>query len=523
MTSYKVCILCAGRGTRNTSIEGLHKSLLPISNKAVISKIIESYPKSVPVVVAVGYKANQIKSYLNSVYSDRDITFVDVKNFDGAFSGPGLSLLSCKDELQCPFIFTSSDTIFEDASSFANVKKNWIGVSKVSPSEAYKYCLVKQIKNKLEFYYNCNVDASAFTGIAGVKDYKLFWEGLSTLDMVNDEHQVTNGLRALQNVDMKEMKWYDTGNIISYNNTKKIFPNDIVIEKDNESIFIDKGLVVKYFSDSQKNEMRVKRSTELFGFSPTVTKINKNMFCYDYIPGKRLSDIVDKNVLKYFLLDYHENFLKKSYNNKTYAFLTDCDIMYRQKTHQRTRGFVGSPEDRINKINGTKVLKVDEMLSRIDWNAINQKARPGRFHGDLQPENIIYSDSGKYVYIDWRESFGKSFDVGDVYYDLGKLYHALIISNTLILKDEYNVAIDKSFSQADISFNIKNNLLDLLNILEEFCDNKDYDFHHVKLVGVLNYLNIATLYNTFKEGEYSKFLFLLGKKMLQELLNEEIK
>jgi hypothetical protein len=27
--------------------------------------------------------------------------------------------------------------------------------------------------------------------------------------------------------------------------------------------------------------------------------------------------------------------------------------------------------------------------------------------------------------IDWRESFGDSLEIGDLYYDLGKLYHAL--------------------------------------------------------------------------------------------------
>ena len=37
----------------------------------------------------------------------RDITFVEVKNYEGQGSGPGLSLLKCKDYLQTPFIFTS--------------------------------------------------------------------------------------------------------------------------------------------------------------------------------------------------------------------------------------------------------------------------------------------------------------------------------------------------------------------------------------------------------------------------------
>ena len=43
---YKLCILAAGKGTRNTSIDSLHKALLPLENKAVISHIINSVPST---------------------------------------------------------------------------------------------------------------------------------------------------------------------------------------------------------------------------------------------------------------------------------------------------------------------------------------------------------------------------------------------------------------------------------------------------------------------------------------------
>ena len=57
----KVCLLSAGRGTRNSSIKGLHKALLPIENKPAISHIIDKIPDSIDVIIAVGYKADQIK------------------------------------------------------------------------------------------------------------------------------------------------------------------------------------------------------------------------------------------------------------------------------------------------------------------------------------------------------------------------------------------------------------------------------------------------------------------------------
>ena len=92
----KFCILAAGRGTRNNNIVGLHKALLPLENKPVISHIIDRL-SDVEIVIAVGYKSEQIKTYMNLVHSDKNITYVDVDNFDGVGSGPGYSLLCCKD------------------------------------------------------------------------------------------------------------------------------------------------------------------------------------------------------------------------------------------------------------------------------------------------------------------------------------------------------------------------------------------------------------------------------------------
>ena len=76
----KLCIFSAGRGTRNNNVDGLHKALLPIENKPTISHIIEKFDKAVEIVIAVGYKSEQIKSYVDEVHSDRNITYVDVDN-----------------------------------------------------------------------------------------------------------------------------------------------------------------------------------------------------------------------------------------------------------------------------------------------------------------------------------------------------------------------------------------------------------------------------------------------------------
>ena len=416
---FKFCILAAGKGTRNTSIEGLHKSLLPVSNRAAISKILEAVPKKVPIVIAVGYKAQQVMTYCNLVHSDRNIEFIHVENYEGHGSGPGLSLLQCKDSLDCPFIFTSADTLFDtDTPDFIAVNNNWVGTSRIPANDSYKYCLVNiEAKDADRFYFQCNTSAHAFTGIAGVKDHEDFWKGLSEKDLIKGEHQVINGLGRLKSIKQKPMIWYDTGNIESYTQTKERFPNNVVIEKNNEVIFIDNGWVIKYFSSQKKLDDRVRRCDQLFNYAPSITKVNENMMAYRFIPGKRLSDVYDEKILSYFLTDYHKNFSQPGITCDLEAFRSDCREMYSKKTHERIEGFIGSPIDNIARINGVEVEPIKTLLKNIDWEKLVTNAVPTCFHGDLQPENILYSKEpiSRFYYIDWRESFGKSIEVGDMY------------------------------------------------------------------------------------------------------------
>jgi len=60
----------------------------------------------------------------------------------------------------------------------------------------------------------------------------------------------------------------------------------------------------------------------------------------------------------------------------------------------------------------------------------------------------------------------------------------------------------------------------LLNELKNFCKEHNYSWKKVELIGILQYLNIASLYNDFQDGLYEKFLFLYGKYLLTKFLQE---
>jgi dTDP-glucose pyrophosphorylase len=509
----KFCILAAGCGTRNNNIVGLHKALLPLENKPVISHIIDRLD-DVDIVIAVGYKSEQIKTYMNLVHSDKNITYVDVDNFDGVGSGPGYSLLCCKDELQEPFVFTSVDTLIGDDINLMSIEENWLGVASVEKDDSLNYCLVDGSKYLDNLYYG--VGDNAYIGMAGIYEYDLFWDSLEKHKIIKDEYQVIHGFDGLEHMKLINFIWYDTGNNKSYLETKKVFCNDVVANKSDEAIFIDNGKVIKYFDDKNKVSKRLERTKYLNSNCPKIKSVNDNMYAYDYIDGDLLSNIYDESLMLQFLT-YCKNNLWL-HTEKDENFLDNCKEMYESKTKNRVKTLSGSDIDNIEIVNGVKVEPIEVMLSKINWTEFYSDSIPTFFHGDLQPENTLFdSVSKRFVLIDWRQQFGDSLKVGDVYYDLAKLYHAIMINGQTILKDMFDCNI--MGKEANVSFYAKSNLVFLNEIFRNFCHKNDYRWDNIQLLGILQYFSICTLYDNFKDGKYGKFLFLYGKYQLSKFMN----
>ena len=142
-------------------------------------------------------------------------------------------MLSCKKYLNCPFIFTSCDTLVKN--KIHPPKLNWIGVDKVEDPEdylivhKYKNELINLVDKKKKTYFRKQLkDFSkkfdAFIGLAGIKDYKIFWKNLSQDNkLIKKEYQVSNGLKGLikKKIQLKKFQWLDTGDQKNYLNAKK--------------------------------------------------------------------------------------------------------------------------------------------------------------------------------------------------------------------------------------------------------------------------------------------------------------
>ena len=514
----KFCILAAGIGSRNDNISGLHKALLPLENRPVISHILDKLDETIEIIVAVGYKSEQIKSYMNLVHSDKNICYVEVDNYDGVGAGPGYSLLCCREKLKEPFVFTSVDTLVESDFDFMSIDENWLGVSSVDVNESINYCLVEGTKYLDKLYYGSG--DNAYIGMAGVYDYEDFWDSLEKHKIIKDEYQVIHGFDGLTHMKLLNFTWYDTGNNESYSETKKVFCNDVVANKSDEAIFIDRGKVIKYFDNSDKVNLRVERTKYLNGNCPEISIIHDNMYAYDYVEGEMLSNISDETLMRKFLDGCQEKLWKETFRDNT--FIENCEEMYEKKTKERVLKLSDTKLDQITHINGVEVQPIIQMLDKVDWDWFYEISIPSYFHGDLQPENILYdTNNDKFVLIDWRQRFGNDSEFGDIYYDLGKLYHAIMINGQSILKDMFSYTIKGN--TANVEFYAKSNLVYFMDIFKKFCSDNNYDWNNVELLGILQYFNICTLYDNFKDGQYGNFLFLYGKYLLAKFLLRSVK
>lgn len=508
--------MAAGRGSRISLSQTIHKALLPVGNKAVISHIIDKHPKEVEIIIACGYKSNQIKNFVKLAYVDRKITFVDVDKWEGKGSGPGYSLLQCKPHLNTPFVFTSADTITVEE-TIPPPDHNWIGVASVDDTAPYLVAEVRDAK-VINFHdKQPNLDhlrENAFIGIAGVLDHEAFWASLTATQnsLVKDELQVMNGLNGLinKNLTIKSLTWHDTGNDETYTATRAHF-KEVVAPKKDEYLYMQDDQVIKFFADPSVASVRVTRANFLENITPQITGHTPQFYRYNKVRGTLLSETHDNTIFLKFL-----DFLEKNLwqpialtPNQEKYFKLACDQFYRHKTEQRIAKMLeeNNLEDQEEVINGIPSPAISTLLAQIDWNYLANGA-PTKFHGDVQPENIIVTPDENFSVIDWRHDFGGLLEYGDMYYDLAKLDHALLLNAAVTRAGQFSIT--KQDNHIQFEFFARSHLLDYRAILHDWITRTDRDLNKVKLLTSLVFMNLAPLH----ESPYNLLAHYLGKHLL---------
>ena len=514
---YTVCIPTAGTGSRlGTATKYLNKSLVQINNKPIISHIIENFDERASFVIAVGHKGKDVKDYLDFAHPTLDIKTVDIDPFEGPGSSLGKTLSLTKSYLQEPFIFCSCDTITNKFSF--NLDSNWLGWDLVKDNSSYRTLTINEQNNIETIHEKLESESQkAYIGLAGIKDYKIFWENFNNTNEKTRSKGEVSGFN-LENMNFEGVKfeWFDTGNPYQLSKARNKFKtNEVsVLPKENEKIWFTNTKVIKFSTDKDFITKRVSREKLLKGYVPEVTNFSENMYVYEYIKGDVLSKKITKNIFEEL-----QNVLNEFWNiedlddKEIIQFKSVCSEFYKDKTYERVNLYLDRYPEDINEhiLNSTPCLPIYELLDSTNWKELIN-GLPSRFHGDLHFENIIYNDkNNKFTFLDWRQDFGGISEYGDIYYDLAKLLHGIIVPHPSIVDGKYSIT--ESENKKEINIFREDNIKNIEGEFKDWISSKGFDLYKVELLCSLIFLNIAPLHH----HPYSKFLFSLGHWGLQSI------
>jgi choline kinase len=519
-TDYKVVITASGTGSRLGEVtQFLNKGIVRVGKKAAISYILDNIPIGTPVVITLGYKKEQVVEYLTFAHPERTFEFVDVDRYEGQGSSLGYSLLCASKHLQTPFIFVACDTLFSMPLELP--QNNWMGVAKVSDAKQYTSIdvgLSGQVqaihtKSAAKFDY-------AYIGLAGVHDYATFWDNLSARyvkdpfdSSLNDTVIFTQMIQEGLSFQYRVIEdWLDIGNEEGLKKARQeigdTFDN---LEKLDESIYLlNNQFVLKFFHDSSVIKKRAARARLLGSIVPQVDKVGENFYRYQYVDGDLYSRVVDPQNLRLFL-DWCQQHLWSPATlgaGEEEKFRLHCRRFYYEKSKQRLSQFFYQTglSDKAHVINHQAVPSIAEMFSSVDWNRLFEGV-PSRMHGDLHFENVIKIDD-RFCLLDWRQDFDGLIEYGDIYYDLAKLNHGMIVSHESVRKNLFRVEMKEDNIHVDISR--PDNLALCQDEFYRFLKMNSFDIYKIEVLTALIFLNIAPLHH----HPYNLFLHFLGKSRL---------
>lgn len=510
MAEYKILITTSGLGSRLGQLtDYTNKCLVRVADKPAISYIVESYPSDAEFIITLGHYGSHVKQFLQLAYPNHKFTFVEIDKYKGEGSSLGYSLLKCKNEINCPFIFHASDTIIENY-EFKGIDYNYVIGAYKEDSAQYRTLNLNRGKLiKINEKGELNFDFS-YVGIAGIKDYELFFNKLESLvtnnkEDISDVHAIN---KMVSKVEFKYLQinwydWFDIGNTTELNKTRKEFKSSIeVLDKKDESIFFFEDFVIKFFADSVINKNRVDRAFKLKGLVPDIIDSTENFYKYKKAEGKLFSKSVTRKKFIDFLEWTKENLWTSKPNNN---FQDSCQDFYITKTIKRINQYLLESQD-VDMVNNEQLSPIHDLIKSIDSEWLCN-GLPSQFHGDFILDNIIETNDG-FCLIDWRQDFAGDLEVGDIYYDLAKLNHNLTVNHDLVNKNLFDSSTNNCYILTNSTLN------ECQEILHNFIIENGYDLKKVKVLTSLIWINMAPLH----EHPFNNFLFNFGKYNLYKNL-----
>jgi NDP-sugar pyrophosphorylase family protein len=416
MSDAAYVIHAAGRGARMGRIgDELHKALLPLRQKAILTHLIELGPPGADVVICVGYRAEQLRDYMTLAHPDVRVTWVDVPDWDQPGAGPGTSLLRARDVVgDRSMALSPCDTIWEPDLQMWARDDSWAGYAPLpagSPRE--RWCRlavdasdrITAVTDKIDSVPPPGATDGVFTGLARIArgDLAAFWSGIESGAIISRERQVSGGLAHLANLGQlsgKRINWTDTGDMMAYR--RAIITHDgYDWSKSNEATWVlsGTGRVIKWNANRDVVKRVVQRRHWLAGDQvhsgiPRIIAERGEMIALGYVTGiSGYEALKTEHDFAALMLSHAVQSIMRPVTIGAGDAVVACDDFYRGKTLRR-----------IQLLREPLRALAAEVYQQIAWEEVLPHCRPVRFHGDFNLGNIIF-DGRDWHLIDWRDTF----------------------------------------------------------------------------------------------------------------------
>lgn len=490
----KFIILAAGKGSRvGRTGQNLHKALLPLGGKAILSHQLSFIPQNADIAIITGHNADQIHDYVKLAHPKQyeHITFIRVENWNTPEGGPGTSLLAARDfvghddmaYVACDTLWSPTDIDDWDAPS------SWIGVAQMpAGSSLDQWCRVDINQGKVLRLHDKNTEGRstrAYVGLAFITsdDILDFWHSLlatkNAADHAQGEIRDVDGFNHIisrNGLQTRHITWTDTGTEASYRAAVARVSGYDWTKIDQATYVLPKNeRVVKYFADNSTIPQRTARSNALMHITPRCIDSTSNMLAYEYMPGVTVYDYLSvvelddgKKHIESLLKWYTSSFTKRVTNVSQEHATRVASAFYREKSYQRA-----------NMLDGFLHKQALDALDRIPWDRIIDHVTPVHGHGDFNFGNIICTRDNKFIGIDWREDFAGELWI-DSQYDLGKLMAGTFVHWGNARRGDFRVWRDNYEYACVINSYIQN--------------HTNHDVRTIEIIGALSLINCAPLH-----------------------------
>ena len=337
---------------------------------------------------------------------------------------------------------------------------------------------------------------------------------LKALELYDADHKLTYVI---------SRQWYDFGHLSTLQQSKLRVPDF----RHFNSITLKADRVTKTSTNLRKLQSEVNWylsvPESIRHYVPTLISSSNSSYTLSYIDDPTISELlVFGNLEKLKWVEIINGFrlyfldcllLGESYLG-TALESNDLETLVREKTNARIEELLNSPfsyEDFTEKeiLLLVDSMNLDGLFSKIDFNRNDLK---GFFHGDLVASNVFWNSSARCLtFVDPRGFEGNILDglLGDLRYDLAKIYQSLVLGYDFVIAGRYILSQNLG-SKRNLSFNLKSSINFEAILNENLFKPLGVDLVEIRSIALLLIIGLLPLHQD-RPDRQNAFLLMISE------------